>query len=67
MEHSSPETDPSIFGICHKREVALQITGKRRDYSLNGTGAPRYAGRQNGSYILLQTTHKISLNVKGKP
>ena len=51
MEHTIPETDPSIFGICHMREIALQIPGKRRDYAINGSGAPGYPCRQKYSWV----------------
>ena len=51
MELTLPVTDASMFGICHMREVALQIPLKRRDYAINGTGASGYPCRQKYSSI----------------
>lgn len=35
MDLDSPERDPPILWICHKTEVALQISMKRRDYAVS--------------------------------
>ena len=40
-----------MFGICHTREVALQIPLKGRDYAINGTSASGYPCRQKYSWI----------------
>lgn len=65
MEHNIPETEPSTLGFCDKREVALQITGKRRDCLINDAGAHGYLCRQKWNWILTLYT-KIHLNMKVK-